>query len=634
MMDFNTCKPELKSCFVLDHFVSIEFTDIDPDDLFAVHSLPSSSEDLSFDGAFDLDQIDENDLFNLSSSSTQSYELDTPPETPDNYSSPSGGSYQGVCDSQNACNTNSFYNVDSNGRSNFGDEQTGLMHSPKIQTSILSPQSYCESQSSLSPPIQLSSQSLNGQVVFIDSISPAPSYSQTVRAISIQPKVISPNQTQSSKHKPHVVVPKKANSICAKVEARKLKNRESALNSRLKKQEYFQNLEKTNQALIKKNEELTKENLLLKQKVSELEWQVNNLKLLDVNGNYNHLSDSSNNNKKAKISFFAVMFIFFFQVSPYLLPIQSHNMKVPNDTSYLPSSDSFNNQITLPLNTFNPNHRKIGRSLLSYSSDYVPQSVENFGSEMYNGSSTEHYANSSILCNQYLNQSESIRLENQLRDFLTRFISKDESSHVLNNKVDPKVKPQVMDRTNRKKVLFDAKHVPIPRLKMWMQKHKYSDYLPDENSFDKQPKMVPEVDNGLLPLFNTKDLMAMFQRRDDTFYYLSYPSKGHLILPPISNRSDVRPRFSFLIPSLYNLSLDSLHRSNNSAPSSHINSSLVDSPQLFMLQIDCQVINTKVTVLKDTGGSTLPNKTTPLTRTGPKKLNRQPLHSSNKTLGR
>lgn len=202
-----------------------------------------------------------------------------------------------------------------------------------------------------------------------------------------------------------------------------------------------------------------------------------------------------------------------------------------------------------------------------------------------------------------------MRLESELRDWLTRFQL--EEKQLLQQEQSKLRKLKQAKLSSNKRLLFDSKYVPIPRLKLWMQKQKYGgDYLSEQFEAGRSGSPEdPESGAGAESLFGLdyESLLATVHRRDDTFYYLSYPSKGHLILPPISNRSDVRPRFSFLIPTFHNLSLDGSPRGKSSQANLNTTNSSGGggrdsakvSPQLFILQIDCQVINTKVTLIND-----------------------------------
>ena len=519
---------------------------------------------LSYEDIDTLDNIDETDLLNYNNSNSydqSSFLLNTPPETPNNYVMHTDNLINSSLNDSNFQVTTINSPIDVLNVSVTSNSSINSF--PITQTNIgqinASPQSCLPQTMFINCQPILSNIDLNGfKRNGISTNFSKNANNHSIGKNNIQPKTILPGKISPSKLTDDSHLSKKQ-----KLDARKVRNRESALNSRLKKKEYLENLETEMKKLSKENLELSTENKLLKEKIKDLEFELSKLKNTDINGNY------ESNRKKVKMSFFAVLCIFCFQVSPYLISIGPN---VNNNTKFE------QNDMLVKLSV-NGHQSHIGRNLLwSTDSDLTTKSYYklHYGSDHSNSS---YYANltKSVLCKDYFNKTESLRLENELRDWLTRF-------NLEKKQLKRKSKSFQLLKSiqNSKKLLYDSKHVPIPRLKLWMQKQKYMDYLSDE---------FIESTDQMLPL-DFDNIMTMVHRRDDTFYYLSYPSKGHLILPPISNRTDIRPRFSFLIPTYYNLSLDSSLNISNS----DTNSSMV-SPQLFMLQIDCQVINTKVTLI-------------------------------------
>lgn len=516
-----------------------------------------------FDEIDSLDNIDQSDLLNFEHDELlkNSFVLNTPPETP----------------------------INQNQGNNFPNEPNGVLYldstlpaSPypipnlSITGNSTNP-SYVLSQASLgqsnSPPTCLPALVINCQPTVL---SPASHNGYQVNGNSLLHSQNLDNPSISKGHiQPKIILPSKISpgkvvedSGCGgpvldkrqRLEARKVRNREAALNSRLKKKEYVDNLEAEIKRLSQQNASLGLENKQLRQRVKDLEMELSQVKSTDINGNY----DSSR--KKVKISFFAVICMFCLQVSPYLVSVSPGvNSTDIHPNGFFPKAAK-------------PEHH-IGRNLLwvgPTDSHLSPKAYYKFNKRPVNSSNY----NESILCDEFVNKTESLRLESELRDWLTRL-------NLEKNQTKRKSKSLHHFRSRQekeRKLLYDSKHMPIPRLRLWMQKQKsMDDYLDDE---------FEQTIDHLSP-FDFDSLMTMVHRRDDTFYYLSYPSKGHLILPPISNRTDIRPRFSFLIPTYYNLSLDG--SLSNSSSSNH-NSSII-SPQMFMLQINCQVINTKVTLI-------------------------------------
>ena len=550
----------------------------------------NSYEDLSLDDIDYLENIDESDLLNFTNCDELNFSSilpDTPPETPithEHYYHLNGQA--NLSDSPRSANGNilpeQFDNLPLD--SAFSNSQLNLANNITVANSptIIIPQpnvvpstiATCISPSTLVIPSIVNCQSvlstvdlngfkLNGKSLVYTKSADNGSFSKN----NIQPKSVLHSQIS-----PKLAEKQKEFLKNQTLEARKHRNREAALNSRLKKKEYVDGLETDIKKITKERDVLLVENKFLKVKVKDLENQLCSKARLDINGNYD-------SNKKAKISYFAVLFMVFFQISPYIISMAPSSSSSPTNSTSFSSNQLLN---TLPLKA---NSQKIGRTLLWKSDSEYPN--DNIGAKGFNSSATTVYANMtrSILCKDFYNETESLRLETELRDWLTRFKLEEKQHLHLKRKLKSSQLPK--SKQNNKRLLFDSKYVPIPRLKMWMQKQKYGDYLPEE---------LEQGNNNAEPLkygLDYDSLMATVHRRDDTFYYLSYPSKGHLFLPPISNRTDVRPRFSFLIPTFHNLSLDGSQKNSDT----NLNSSI--SPQMFILQIDCQVINTKVTLIND-----------------------------------
>lgn len=664
-----------------------------------------SCDDLLLDDIDCLENLNENDFLNFTNGCDDlqysSLLPDTPPETPINYQSPySNGT---VNDSPPRSASNSFtlpspesnlssllesgsYSPSSNSSCSSSSSQLNFAigHSPQTNLNNNSQQQHQQNQLNqtiISHPALIIPQSNNGvgtltaclnspssivipsivncqpvlasvdlngytyqlngnSLVYTKSIEGSNSLKS--KGAYIQPKPILPSQQISPKLANNGVQQKEL-SKSQTLEARKLRNREAALNSRMKKKEYVEGLEENVKSLTKERDDLREENKQLKMKVADLESKLYvNKRPMDINGNYGAVS------KKAKMSYFAVCVMLCLQVSPYLIPGGSDH-----ELNTLPASRQL---AAMPI-------QHTGRSLLwkrdtdsanelgDYDMDDSKSLDPSLNSKESLNSSVVQYANmtsKSVLCKDYIlmNRTESMRLESELRDWFTRFQLEEKQQLLMyrqqlrRNRLSkmaaamPKIEPATKKTgTGNKRLLFDSKYVPIPRLKLWMQKQN-GDYDLSEH-FDSGSDGTPVGGTaaagdtnkeekggsaGIESLFGLdyQSLLRTIHRRDDTFYYLSYPSKGHLILPPISNRSDVRPRFSFLIPTFHNLSLDNPSAGGQTA---HQNLNMSANPQMFILQIDCQVINTKVTLINE-DGTRFANKTSKPTADQPKRYPR------------
>ncbi|KAF7493696.1 hypothetical protein SSS_03475 [Sarcoptes scabiei] len=548
-----------------------------------------------------LESIESNDLFRSDFEQClekSSFHLNTPPETPVNQLSNHNNHSP---DSQTSISTinlqkdstdnftfeadladlkahkfldfNSNYDQSNSFHNNFGingsdpiiidySNDLELKNIDPFTSELASPASIASSSSSNN------SQTLTGLSSFTLNEQVLPAILQSKKPI-IQPKIILPNINGSNQNT-NASNKQKEISRQQKLEARKLRNREAALNSRMKKKEYIDNLEIDLKRLRKENIDLMLENSLLKQKISDLENELFKFKNFPLN-------NSDNGKKKATISLFAVTFLMIFQFSPYL-PLISHEKR-----------DLIKSR-TLLRRSINETHHS--RNLLwsneafessSSSADLIFEK-RNKLLNVYNSSRSVLQPKSANSNEIYYNQTELKRMDTELRDWLTHF--------KLNELEMKRRYYSLKSKKTTKKLLFDLKHVPIPRLKLWLQKQKFIDYINEElvqNHFDFDAN------------FDYENLMSSIHRRDDTFYYFSYPSNGHLILPPQSNRTNVRPRFSILIPTTYNFKSNSLNKTKIRNETAAITAlprqtelHYETSPQLYLLQIDCQVINTKV----------------------------------------
>ena len=173
-----------------------------------------------------------------------------------------------------------------------------------------------------------------------------------------------------------------------KRQQRMIKNRESACLSRKKKKEYVTNLEDQLNALAKENQYLKRENEQLKQKVRELEGE----KLQWPGASSAGMKIMSNPNARKATALLAVLCMVSLNVGTLSSVYRANHggePSIPKD----PMTSAFKA-------AFTPNIHH-GRSLL-----------------WANEESQHHKQNTTDFipkCSMYFNQSESIRLDNQLR---------------------------------------------------------------------------------------------------------------------------------------------------------------------------------------------------------------------------
>ncbi|XP_076654260.1 bZIP_ATF6 domain-containing protein ATf6 isoform X2 [Halictus rubicundus] len=326
-----------------------------------------------------------------------------------------------------------------------------------------------------------------------------------------------------------------------KRQQRMIKNRESACLSRKKKKEYVSSLEKQICKLQEENKHLKMENTSLKQKLSALETTtstVNKLRSINLNAN-----------KKNVAILLGMAFMVSLNVNTF-----SNVLSRENHLNVLP--------VDIATNTPYVRH---GRTLLWTPKDQAQQEEEkNFRK------------NISVLqpmCPMYINKSESIRLDYELR----RWIG-EESDH--NNWFTSKT------------AKFDEKFMEgllSPYVIQKRTKDKHS--LPRKNKSEILRKTASSTITNAVEVFSPtlKEHASLFEalgRRDDTFYVVWF-SGEHLLLPASRKNSTGRPKMSLVLPAVP-------PNETFSTPRNHIT----------MMQIDCEVTNTQLLHLQQ---SVIPN---------------------------
>lgn len=344
-------------------------------------------------------------------------------------------------------------------------------------------------------------------------------------------------------------------------EARRIRNRESAINSRLKQKETMEQLKNQVSKLEKENTDLKQENCQLKIKLKFLEEETRKCKDLFKST----VSGDGRVSKKRTMSALAVIFIIGFNFGPLF------NVLNPGGRLSSPSND-----VPMPRSaqSIMESH---GRALLwtpdfdnsrnlTRSKDETNETI-NFVGTGTNSSSFEKQSNDNSDCMQkYFNKTDSIRMENDLRGWVQRVKSQGVKKKVPSSRI--------FDRPSFKKP------IPVARMKHLMS------YNYDDAGHINLNDPVNEVFKR-----NMDKLLESINRRSDTFYFVSFSALDTMLLPAEANgtKTQVRPRFSLIMPSLNKVF-------NETDSNSGINSTF----NLFsMMQIDCEVMNTKTVVVKN-----------------------------------
>ncbi|CAN7994056.1 unnamed protein product, partial [Ixodes hexagonus] len=336
-----------------------------------------------------------------------------------------------------------------------------------------------------------------------------------------------------------------------KRQQRMIKNRESACLSRKKRKEYLQKLELEVRDLTNENTRLNEENVHLRQRVSQLEAEVSPVLQFP-------LSESC---MKKTTALLAVMFMLTVNVAPLgslfrsssnelgagvALPAQratwgrhllwSQQQELAADESFVPD--------------LGPVRGDLGGA--------APSSAEFLGAL----DAQRSPRNGSLKCPTHVNQTESLRLQSELRGWVLQLESMN-----------------LRRREQRKKAAPPRKPTPQKpqRLQTWIGSQYRSVYGDRWDAGAGQNYM--QLYQALRRSY--QDLYEAIQRKDDMFYYVSFSGDYLLLSANAENRTRM-PRISLVMPAVtFN---------GNCHPSKE---------HVAMMQIECEVINTKMTYVKE-----------------------------------
>ncbi|XP_012535043.1 cyclic AMP-dependent transcription factor ATF-6 alpha isoform X1 [Monomorium pharaonis] len=334
-----------------------------------------------------------------------------------------------------------------------------------------------------------------------------------------------------------------------KRQQRMIKNRESACLSRKKKKEYVSSLEKQVSELKEENRQLKSENTVLKQRLSEIE---NNITDNTDNKKYKSLSKPLKKKVKrtASIILCGIIFMISFNIDGFRgtlsQNVHSQNFKTESNSLSVPvAEDKHNRRLFWTVDE----------------NDNMEDRIE----ESFNKSVPVHQP----ICPMYINQSESIRLDNELRRWIVG--ESDQNNQTALRKT---------------KLQTNSLNVSLSRLPL-QEKTRRKLYLSRDRKVKTMHRMIdiPAVDqhsdNNALEIFSPilsehASLFEALGRKDDTFYVVWF-SGEHLLLPASRKNNTARPKMSLVLPAV---SINGTF----STPPNHIT----------MMQIDCEVTNTQL----------------------------------------
>jgi len=323
-----------------------------------------------------------------------------------------------------------------------------------------------------------------------------------------------------------------------KRQQRMIKNRESACISRKKKKEYVTQLEDQINTLANENLILRNENENLKEKVRELQTEKN------------LWTDSiirSSGGKKV-----TAMFALLFMISLNMNSL----------------SDIYNKQALSPALKLSPQTKMkdSGRSLLWVEDNELQDKPEDLKPEVFLSNLTMP-GDSSPQCTMSLNQTESSRLESDLKGWFNV-----DPSAAKSSKKRPDKKKEPRKSANKKPNYPLANVIKTPLSSLTGSLYHL---LIQEPSPTPSPHSLGLYNSA--PRHTFDSFFEAIDRQDDTFYVVSF-SGDHLLVPATNNTKTGRPRMSLLLPAVM-----SPNASQQSQPGS-----------IAMMKIDCQVINTQM----------------------------------------
>ena len=331
-----------------------------------------------------------------------------------------------------------------------------------------------------------------------------------------------------------------------------IKNRESACLSRKKKKEYVTTLEDQLNGLVKENRSVKRDNEVLRQRVRDLEsekshhWQTSGSsvtsKVMGPNGR----------KATAVLALFCVI-----SLNIGTLTTKVYHQQQPNQpsSSHVDLTEKLRD-LSMPSSIMPQNWH--GRSLLWKSRDEA--SDEDSDSKASTSHNDTLFNDPKCPSMQQFNQSESIRLDNLLRGLFQSEESVKTAQHKLNSTLRNRNGPTSPVQTR------PATAKPYETsLGPYGKPRGANGGLPPTGFYQMliPPSAQPAAtatagmsrtgmtlyDQETGQGFSYEALFEAIQRREDTFYVVSF-SGDHLLLPAKSKNESSRPRMSLLLPSV------------------------------------------------------------------------------------
>ncbi|XP_074654693.1 cyclic AMP-dependent transcription factor ATF-6 alpha-like [Tubulanus polymorphus] len=338
-------------------------------------------------------------------------------------------------------------------------------------------------------------------------------------------------------------------SKAIKRQQRMIKNRESACLSRKRKKEYVTAVEERLKQFNSENDRLKQENETLKRKIDAL---------LSENERLKATYPSS---KKAACLLACLLFL--------TLNLGSLSLK-----SIFPTS---NEQLNTGLTARNIHH---GRTLMSVIEDGSTGSQTDGRRNLTNFEKTMRDIRDSVLREN--NTREDVQLLKRLETLGSLSMCSTEFNRTESDRLTNELTGWVLGHKNAamKLKMTEAEQLRSQFLNKFTKKRRPKKKHTGKLVWNKA-RPSSSGQNFEVQLFNHQervyyDFMDIIQRRNDTFYVVSF-RKDHLLLPALAHNKTMRPRMSLLMPAVT------------------YNETMQPKPgSVAMMQIDCEVHNTRL----------------------------------------
>ncbi|XP_058178971.1 cyclic AMP-dependent transcription factor ATF-6 alpha [Anopheles ziemanni] len=367
---------------------------------------------------------------------------------------------------------------------------------------------------------------------------------------------------------------------------RMIKNRQSAIMSRVKKKEYVTSLEDRIQALTNENEQLRVENANLLERL-KVGCSCVAGSLLIGSSSAKHVTPTARKNVAIVLAMLFMVSLNFYPIGNLLM--NNERVGFDDDTSHGESVHHSRgllwiNETTIPT----------GSERTSYHLNITALD------ELTKKDSAPLFP--SIECPFYVNQTENIRLASELR----RWIGENGYKNLTDGKGEADLSIDTFDKMFRLKDAIDSMYRQMKdisvQMKSFERRQKKVAALSEKQKLRKlkhtasgQREMTPyqgrlhkQHDLDLYyPSVNMKyaEFFEEIGRRDDTFYLVSF-SEEHLLLPALAYNKTNRPRMSLMLPTV-------------AAPGGTMGNGTNRTDKITLMQIDCEVMNTSVIQIRE-----------------------------------